>query len=220
MHIFTKGFPFIFKPFTVISFSLILLNANLSKSIAQDLDKPLDGKSRGKRSFLHLDEAGGFFGYSLSGGLIPEGKYRPFLFLSYLSIKVGKKPSYQTKSSFYLYLEPQINPVLFRGILGTLEGGLGLGFKYRVNLTKSFKLYAAVTTGPHYTSVDSEAQAKGYIFSDNFFGGLEINLSPKTSIHLQYRFRHISNAGIEEPNRGINNHLLLLGFSKRILPSL
>ncbi|MGH7230217.1 MAG: acyloxyacyl hydrolase [Nitrospiraceae bacterium] len=36
---------------------------------------------------------------------------------------------------------------------------------------------------------------------------------PTTSINLNYRFQHISNAGTDEPNHGIDAGVVLIGIS-------
>ena len=52
-----------------------------------------------------------------------------------------------------------------------------------------------------------------YEFILNAGGGLEYFLSNGTSISINYRVWHISNANIETPNIGLNSHIFTFGFS-------
>jgi hypothetical protein len=70
-------------------------------------------------------------------------------------------------------------------------------------------------TGPHFISLRTSRQARGFIFSDNLELGL---IYPVSNLHLDFnvkaRYRHISNAGLEDPNVGIDNLFLVLGITK------
>ena len=71
-------------------------------------------------------------------------------------------------------------------------------------------------SGPHYLGFDSAIQKKGFIFSDNFFLNFSQSISHDLWIDYEVRFRHISNAGIAEPNIGIDNFFLGIGFNKKL----
>ncbi len=75
--------------------------------------------------------------------------------------------------------------------------------------------YLLAGIGPHYISVHSEQQAWGFIFSDNLGVGLQFFATPHQSFDIGYRFRHISTAGLAEPNLGINTHNWYIGYRKR-----
>lgn len=55
-------------------------------------------------------------------------------------------------------------------------------------------------------------------FNFNEYAGLGIHyfLTQNTALSLEYRFRHLSNAAIKEPNHGVNTYFVLLGISVRI----
>jgi hypothetical protein len=75
-------------------------------------------------------------------------------------------------------------------------------------------LYAAIGSGPHYITVETDRQARGFIFSDNFELGSAYNFERiNTAFLLKFRFRHISNAGLKEPNGGIDNFFVIAGLS-------
>lgn len=44
-------------------------------------------------------------------------------------------------------------------------------------------------------------------------GGVHYFLTPKKALTLQYRFLHLSNAGIDSPNLGVNTSLFTIGIS-------
>ncbi len=117
---------------------------------------------------------------------------------------------------FLIYGEPQLVAATLGGNARTeVEGGINLGIEYQLRFLKTWYLQAAIGTGPHYISVETDLQAKGFIFSDNFEIGLIKNLPQlATQLHLRTRFRHISNAGLKSPNLGIDSFFVVLGISR------
>ena len=69
-------------------------------------------------------------------------------------------------------------------------------------------LYGLISSGPHYVSGTPERQADGFIFSDNLLLGLNVKLFEKIYLDLRSGFRHISNAGLNHPNGGVNDLVL------------
>ena len=110
-----------------------------------------------------------------------------------------------------LYIEPQINPVFNPET--DIEVGVGVGLKYMHPVTEKISAYAFGSTGPHYITVKTNEQANGFIFSDTIGAGIAFFLTEKSSLNLEYRFRHISNAGLVKPNGGIDNHFGTVGYS-------
>lgn len=90
------------------------------------------------------------------------------------------------------------------------ETGLNLGIVVHRELGKKLKIYALGSTGPHYVSNTPRRQADGFIFSDNFRTGILIPLSATFAFDLCTGIRHISNAGLKRPNKGVDN--VLVGF--------
>ena len=86
------------------------------------------------------------------------------------------------------------------------EYGLNGGFLVRGFLLEEIiSPYFCISAGPHYVSGVPDRQSPGFIFSDNFFSGLSIRLNENLYLDLRFGFRHISNAGLQNPNGGINN---------------
>jgi|AntRauTorckE5430_2_1112549.scaffolds.fasta_scaffold05439_2 hypothetical protein len=97
------------------------------------------------------------------------------------------------------------------------EAGLNMGFRYQAQLTEHWLFGAAIGSGPHYISLNTESQAPGFIFSDNFELGFSY-LPPNKDwgINLRARFRHISNAGFKYPNLGLDNLFVILGVRQTL----
>ena len=97
------------------------------------------------------------------------------------------------------------------------EFGINVRLGANLSLSPNDVLSLKIATGPHYITVETEKQANGFIFSDyllivydrRFF----INKSP-FAIEFEFGFRHISNAGLQEPNRSISNFIFGVGLSK------
>ena len=93
------------------------------------------------------------------------------------------------------------------------EYGLNVGVLLRFNFFKDFmSMYGFASVGPHHIPKTPIRQAKGFIFSDNFFGGFHFRLMKNTYLDIRAGFRHVSNAGIKKPNGGINTHVLSAGM--------
>ena len=147
--------------------------------------------------------------YSVKDDLLPEAlDYSPVAFLTSF-------PIYQ-KGRWAIYSEIQLVKAL-KGYQpqSEWEAGMNLGVMYWFPLSQKLKLSIALGTGPHYLSMLTARQAHGFIFSDNLELGL---IYPVSKLHLDFnikaRYRHISNAGLEEPNEGIDNLFFVFGVSK------
>jgi opacity protein-like surface antigen len=54
-------------------------------------------------------------------------------------------------------------------------------------------------------------QSDGFNFILQAGGGFEVPITERVGLQAKYRYHHISNAKIRQPNDGINSHLLLFG---------
>jgi len=92
---------------------------------------------------------------------------------------------------------------------------LGVNYSLSDNDVMSFKL----ATGPHYITVKTEKQARGFIFSDYYIicynRLLNCNGDMPYVLNFEFGYRHISNGWIKEPNRSISNFIFGLGFSMK-----
>lgn len=159
-----------------------------------------------------IDESGVIIGVGY--GNIAEGHYNPVLLIWHLGCDLKKVFPYLEKyhGAFSAYIEPQINAVFNHD--KNMEVGVGVGIKYRYTVTDDFSWYVIGSVGPHFITVKTRDQANGFIFSDTIGIGCSFLLKEKSSINLEYRFRHLSNGGIVNPNVGIDNNFIAIGYSR------
>jgi hypothetical protein len=141
-----------------------------------------------------------------------DTRYNPIFFAGDFSWQFGKE---ERKSFLAFYLEPQFNLVATRRPVD-IEFGTNIGVRFYQKVSPTFYLYQMLGSGPHYITADLPRQAKGFIFSDNLALGAYTRISAKKSLYLnlQFRIRHISNAGIKLPNAGVNTLNFLVGLAK------
>jgi hypothetical protein len=145
---------------------------------------------------------------------LTEGrKYKPFQLLVYYNFSDLLRDD---KHDLLVYLEPQLVWVHFSPKnKKEWEFGINLGLEYRLHVSGRTALSAALGTGPHFISVETKQQAKGFIFSDNFTAGVHRRLGNSgTNLDLKCRFRHISNANLKLPNKGIDSWFVIAGLTK------
>lgn len=154
--------------------------------------------------------------FNLGVGVIneemPEGyRYNPITLLPAFSV--------WRRGHFSVYAEGQfVWATLPEGVPTAYEFGANLGVRFQTEILKQLVLGAAIGAGPHYITVDTRMQADGFIFSDNFELGLSYYLDPefRTAINLKGRMRHISNAGLQTPNWGLDNFFVVAGLRRRL----
>ena len=121
-------------------------------------------------------------------------------------------------SSFYRgIVQYQAEPVV--GVIthpnGKVEAGLSFaGFKYNFTALESrWSPYSTFGFGTIYEPIGHNVQGSDFNFIVQTGFGVQYFLNSKTAINLQYRYRHISNAHIKDPNWSINSSFVLLGLS-------
>ena len=119
--------------------------------------------------------------------------------------------AYQGKLSFFI--EPQYNPVLNSG--DDYEVGLGLGLQYLYPVTDKLSTYVRAGISPHYIAIEKikRHQENGFLFSDLVGAGIYYHLTESSAINFGCWLRHLSNAGFEKPNDGINSVFGVIGYS-------
>jgi hypothetical protein len=140
--------------------------------------------------------------------------------------------TYQGTIEYYIYSKgffdisllglPQINKSTFKQNSGDsqhhgYEIGINVGILFKIQLQNKYYLYTGFGIGPHYITETPQVQATGFIFSDNIYLGLSCNIYKALDINFMYQFRHVSNAGLKNPNQGINNTIFSCGINLKIL---
>ncbi len=158
-----------------------------------------------------FDESGFITGMGTGG--TSEGDYNPILLIWHLGSDLKKylTPLRDHKGTLSFVLEPQVNPAFNPHT--DIEFGVGIGLKYAYPVTEKISPYIMGTVGPHFFTLKNEDQATGFVFANTFGAGLYFYLDKKSAINLGYRYRHISNAGIKDPNGGINTQFGVIGYS-------
>ena len=108
-------------------------------------------------------------------------------------------------------VEPLMNVVISPDT--NAEVGCSFLLKYADHITSRIAPYIEGGFGIIYTTQHTRKQGTQYNFLSQVGVGLQFFLNKKFALTGGYRFRHMSNAGIDSPNRGINHHFALLGLS-------
>jgi len=128
-------------------------------------------------------------------------------------------PLFKTRKNFNMSIDifPHYGFVWVDSDGSNYEFGVNVRLGANFSLSPNDVLSLKIATGPHYITVETEKQANGFIFSDYFLIVYDrrffINKSP-FAIEFEFGYRHISNAGLQEPNRSISNFIFGFGLSK------
>ena len=99
------------------------------------------------------------------------------------------------------------------------EGGVApIVLKLDYDYGQRFVPYGIGGVGAMYTGLQGQELGGPFEFASFVGGGLHTFLTDRLALTLSWRIRHISNAGIKEPNRGLNTNFFLIGlesFPKR-----
>jgi hypothetical protein len=191
--------------FVAIASLMILLSAGVACA-ADDKPSPVPAKN------TFFSELGFYAGAGY--GTVVEGPYIPVFFIVHMGMDMKRWfPSLQGhRGTLSLFFEPQFGVAAFNSQSG-VEFGVGVGLKYAYPIGDLYSVYILGSVGPHVMTLESQDQMNGFIFNDTIGLGMNYMISPGTAIDVQCRLRHLSNAGIKEPNYGIENLIGLLGFT-------
>lgn len=94
-----------------------------------------------------------------------------------------------------------------------VEFGVNAGFMFRQMLKgQRSGVYAFVSSGPHFVSDVPKRQSPGFLFASQLGAGLTLKITERLSLDFRSAYRHISNAGLKEPNAGVESWLFLAGI--------
>jgi len=192
------------RRFAVLLASLLLLS---SAGAAWSADEKPSPVLSGDRFFTEVGFITGF-GY----GTVSEGDYFPVPMIVHLGVDMKRwVPSLRDhRGTLSVFLEPQFNLVF--GADFEIEGGVGLGLKYKYPLNEVVSAYGLISVGPHFITVNTVDQANGFNFSDTVGVGVNVNIMPGAALDLGFRLRHVSNADLRDPNCGIDTYFGTIGF--------
>jgi hypothetical protein len=171
--------------------------------------------AQNNRPLNRLPTAGLLIDYPIVEEVLPESidnGYKPVLIQANFRFPLIKNNGLHQAT---LYVQPQFNPVL--PITGynqfLFETGVNLGIAYEYYIPQKAILFIGGSIGPHYINIETNLQANGFIFSDNLFAGVHQIVDRNWMLTYQVKFRHISNAGLQSPNGGIDNFFAGVGVS-------
>ncbi len=146
---------------------------------------------------------------------LPEGT------LYYIAIVGGKFgfPLFKAKKNVNLSLDlyPHYVQVWVVEDRPYYEFGLNIRLCLNFSLSPNDLISAKTGCGPHYITAETEKQANGFIFSDYLLAAYTRSLmisGELFAVEFEFGYRHISNAGIKDPNGGISNFIFGLGMYK------
>ena len=122
---------------------------------------------------------------------------------------LAKRLHIKPKGLLEFIVEPLMNLVINPGT--NAEIGCSLFLRYSDNITSRIAPYVEGGLGMIYTTQHTHEQATQYNFISQAGFGLQFFLNKHVALTGGYRFRHLSNAGLDTPNRGIDSHFGLAG---------
>lgn len=194
----------------LVILSIIIFNAHIAHS--------QDSLFRGDRNKLGFITGYGFQEAEVFNATISIGV--EYYYEVYFFALQGYRNVYQKKSfGIDLLLQPQYNLTKYifdvkwiPGMRTGYEFGVNFGAVFRENLRNDLaSFYLSVSVGPHYISGELYRQASGFIFSDNLDIGANLKIYKSLYFDLRFGIRHISPAGLTQPDSGINTLMIYAG---------
>jgi opacity protein-like surface antigen len=115
------------------------------------------------------------------------------------------------KTGLELIIEPFANFIARPS--ANAEVGCSFPFRYSVKLASWVAPYVEVGLGFIYTTQHVHEQGSQFNFTTQLGIGTKFFLSDHYALTAGYRFRHMSNAGSDSPNRGVDFHFGVIGLS-------
>lgn len=124
---------------------------------------------------------------------------------------LAEKLHIRPRGTLECIVEPLMNVIINPDT--NTEVGCSLLLKYSDHITSRIAPYVEGGVGMVYTTQHTREQGTQYNFLSQVGLGLQFFLNKHVALTGGYRYRHLSNAGLDHPNRGINHHFALLGVS-------
>lgn len=172
-----------------------------------------DASGKGKRGKSFLKEFAVLTGFA-RGNLKDKDDYKfvPAIFRFGFDLKrFLNKISFSPKELFEFQVEPFVSAVISPDT--NAEFGANLLFKYGYFFTKKFCPYIEAGAGVIYITQHTREQSTQYNFIPQVGAGISYFLNDNLAVSAGYRYRHLSNASIKAPNKGINVDMVVFGIS-------
>ena len=109
-------------------------------------------------------------------------------------------------------LEGDFNYV-YKGQKKHATGVTMLGRYNFISCGENWRPYLQVGLGILGTNLTMHNFGSDFNFSEHVGAGIQYFWNPCNAVNFEWRFRHISNAGIDHDNAGLNLNMLLVGYS-------
>lgn len=137
-----------------------------------------------------------FFNVGLRLGFFPWGIRGPGPLAG--ALEIGLEPLYQR------FFDP----------VDAYYAGLAAVTRYHFTSLGRLVPYVEIAGSAGYTDLRVREQDTNFIFLLFAGVGASYFITERTSIYAGYRYQHMSNADTNSPNRGIDSHTGVLGFSR------
>lgn len=139
--------------------------------------------------------------------------FTTFIFQWTFDIKplLENKFAFQTSSLLEFIVEPVVS--FIHSPDNNVEAGFSLLAKYGYSLTPRLLCFINGGAGALFTSQHAHEISTQVNFIPQLGGGFQCYLANNFFLTIEWRYRHMSNAGIKTPNGGIDNNLFLAGIS-------
>ena len=117
---------------------------------------------------------------------------------------------------YFGMLQFQLEPYITTIYEPASDVELGNAFALKIGLVPAewkFQPYIKMATGLSYMTLHTQEQGTQFNFIEYGGAGFHYYFNTNWGITAEYRFRHLSNSGIDEPNSGINTDFALLGLT-------
>lgn len=194
---------------SLYAFIAVLLYLFLASSVSAGSDSKSDNPHKWLRSF------GFVTGYGTAPLDDTSSDYEvvPLLYqfgfdINPLAEKLGIK---SRRTNFELLVEPLTNVVISPGT--NAEIGCSFFLRCSVKLATWIAPYIEVGTGYVYTTQHVHEQGSQSNFITQPGIGAQFFIGKHYALTAGYRYRHLSNAGITSPNRGVDFHFGIVGLT-------
>ncbi|KPK98864.1 MAG: hypothetical protein AMJ95_01945 [Omnitrophica WOR_2 bacterium SM23_72] len=151
------------------------------------------------------------------GSLRQQEDYRAFPFIMDFDFDLKplmRKMNFNPSFLMQFQIEPYLAPIYSPG--SNIELGVAFLLKFGfLPSTSKIQPYIKFGAGVSYMSLHTREQATQFNFIEPGALGVHYFLKKNTALTLEGRRRHLSNAGLEDPNGGINTYSVLLGYVHR-----
>jgi len=169
-------------------------------------------EEKASKDSFKLQEVGILTGYGIAA--IEDGPYKVIPIIPYFGFNIkglAKKINISPSGLFEFIIEP-VTGVVFNPDRNA-EIGINLLLKYGYKIFPRLYLNFKGGAGLIYITQGTHEQDTQFNFTPQAGMGFQYLLSKRWSLNLEYRYRHLSNAGISDPNDGIETHFCLFGIS-------